>query len=77
MPWEEGGLGYGDPETSESRSGSLQLGNLDEGRESKQIQKNIDIKPICVEEEEEEMDSKGRVTLVFPKARIIIKKNPS
>lgn len=75
VPREEVGLGYRDPETGESASRALQLGNLDKGRESKQIQKNIDIKTICVEEEEENMDSKGRVTVVFPKARIIIKKS--
>lgn len=46
-----------------------------EGRANK-YKKNIDIKLIWVEEEEEKMDSKGRVTVVFPKARIIIKKIP-
>ena len=74
VPREEVGLGYRDPETRESRSQGFAAGKSGRGKgESKQIQKNIDIKTICVEEEN--MDSKGRVTVVFPKARIIIKKS--
>lgn len=74
MPREEEGLGYRDPKTGESRSQGFAAGKSGQGKgKSKQIQKNIDIKTICVEEEN--MDSKGRVTVLFPKARIIIKKS--
>lgn len=54
MPWEEEGLGYRDPER---RSQGFAAGKSGQGKgESKQIQKNRDIKTICVEEEN--MDSK-------------------
>lgn len=70
MPREEERLGYRDPETGESRSQGFAAGKSGQGKgKSKQIQKNIGIKTICVEEEN--MDSK----VLFPKARIIIKKS--
>lgn len=54
MPWEEKGLGYRD---SERRSQGFAAGKSGQGKgESKQIQKNRDIKTICVEKEN--MDSK-------------------
>lgn len=49
VPWEEEGLGYRDPER---RSQGFAAGKSGQGKgESKQIQKNRDLKTICVEEE--------------------------
>lgn len=64
----------GTPRPVRVRSQGFAAGKSGQGKgKSKQIQKNIGIKTICVEEEN--MDSKGRITVLFPKARIIIKKS--